>query len=208
MPEPTSREAVVREFCVSRETLARLDAIIETLDSWRGRVNLIGPCEWPVIWWRHVADSLQLVPLLEDAERIVDLGSGAGFPGLVVAAALSGRSRVTLVESTGKKCAFLRGAGEAAGLDLDVRQGRIENLMPFPVDAITARALAPLPRLLKLAEMWTSNGAFCVFPKGESAEEELTAARKGWNFQLESVASRTARNARILKLSKVKRHDT
>ncbi len=208
MPESTSREAVVREFSVSRETLARLDAVIETLDAWRGRVNLIGPGEWPVIWWRHVADSLQLVPLLEGAERIVDLGSGAGFPGLVIAAALSGRSHVILVESTGKKCAFLRAAGDVASLDLEVRQGRIENLPPFQVDAVTARALAPLPKLLNLAEMWTSNGAFCVFPKGESAEEELTAARGGWNFQLESVASRTAPDARVLKLSKVKRHDT
>lgn len=202
-----SREDVLAAFNVSRETEQRLDAILDTLDSWRGRVNLVGPREWPVIWSRHIADSLQLVDLVRGARHIVDLGSGAGFPGLVLAAALGPDVQLTLVESVGKKCAFLRAAADGAGLGVDVRQSRIKSVAPFPADAVTARALSALPKLLEYAAPWTENGAFCVFPKGESVEDELTEARKAWSFHVEVTSSRTSSSGRILKLSEIQRRE-
>lgn len=205
--EPVTREDVLSAYDVSRETEERLDAILATLDAWRGRVNLVGPREWPVIWSRHVADSLQLVDLLRGAGRIVDLGSGAGFPGLVLSASLGPAAHVTLVESVGKKCAFLRAAADTAGLCVDVRQSRIEAVAPFDADAVTARALSALPKLLEYAVPWTENGAFCVFPKGESAEGELTEARKAWSFHVEITPSRTSSSGRILKLSEIQRRE-
>ena len=160
------RADVMSAFDVSRETIARLDRIVATLDDWRGRINLIGPKEWPLVWSRHIADSLQLLPHLPADGDIVDLGSGAGFPGLVIAAALAPGGQVELVESVGKKCAFLRAAAEAAELPATVRQTRIESVAPRRVDAVTARALAPLPKLLELAYPWLERGGIGLFPKG------------------------------------------
>ncbi|MEL6752576.1 MAG: 16S rRNA (guanine(527)-N(7))-methyltransferase RsmG [Pseudomonadota bacterium] len=209
MREPLdTREDVLAAFDVSRETTERLDAILETLDDWRTRVNLIGPREWPVIWSRHVADSLQLADLVGAPLDLVDLGSGAGFPGLVLAAALGDNTKVTLIESVGKKCAFLRAASETAGLNVQVTQSRIEAAPVSPAEIVTARALSALPKLLEYAAPWTENGAICVFPKGESAEEELTLARRAWSFHVESVPSRTSPTGRILKLSEVRRCET
>ena len=202
-----TRENIARQFDVSRETLARIDAVIAELDAWRLRVNLIGPREWPMIWHRHVADGLQLVPLLGNARRVVDLGSGAGFPGLVLAAALPEESHVTLVESIGKKCAFLRAAIQAAGLPARVEQARIESVPLTSVDVVTARALAPLPKLLELSAKWLESGAFGVFPKGETLEEELTAARQKWTFKAEVIPSRTSPTGQILTVSEVKKRD-
>lgn len=203
-PEST-REDVLAAFDVSRETSQRLDSIVAELDAWRRRMSLVGAREWPHIWARHVADSLQLVPIVGDARSVLDLGSGAGFPGLVLAAALHGRSDVTLVESVGKKCAFLRAAGDAAGLVFHVKQSRIESLPPSEVSVVTARALAPLPSLLDLAAPWLLRGACGVFPKGENWEEELTRARQRWTFACEVIPSRTSPAGRILKLSEISR---
>ncbi|MEM9739587.1 MAG: 16S rRNA (guanine(527)-N(7))-methyltransferase RsmG [Pseudomonadota bacterium] len=203
-----SREDVLSEFNVSRETTQRLDAIVETLDFWRQRVNLIGPREWPVIWTRHIADSLQLLPFIGSARSIVDLGSGAGFPGLVIAAERHQAAEVTLVESVGKKCGFLRAASRAAGLSVEVKPLRIEHLEPFPADVVVARALASLPKLLEYASKWTDRGAFCVFPKGESAEDELTEARQRWIFSLDVMPSRTSPSGQILKLTEVQRRES
>ena len=117
------RAAFLAAEDVSRETLERLDRVIDTLDVWRKKSNLIGPREWPVIWTRHVADCYQLLDLIPEDAKVVDLGSGAGFPGLIIAAARQA-GHVTMVESVGKKCAFLRAAIEAAGLSATVRQER------------------------------------------------------------------------------------
>lgn len=205
--EVFTRDSLAGAFDVSRETLARLDAIIAELDVWRLKVNLIGPREWPMIWHRHVADGLQLVPLLGSARRVVDLGSGAGFPGLVLAAALDGDGHVTMVESVGKKCAFLRAAIQAAGLPARVEQARIESVDAGDVDVVTARALAPLPKLLELSAKWLETGAFGVFPKGENLDEELTAARQRWTFSAEVIPSRTSPTGRILTVSEVRKRD-
>ena len=205
IPSDANRADVLAAFDVSRETSARIDAIVDTLNAWRGRMNLVGAREWPHIWPRHVADSLQLVPLMDGAESVLDLGSGAGFPGLILAASAAAGTHVTLVESVGKKCAFLRAAGEAAGLEVDIRQARIESLDPFPVNVVTARALAALPNLLELASPWLLRGAAAVFPKGENWEEELTQARQRWTFACEVIPSRTSASGRILKLTEIDR---
>ena len=189
---------------VSRETLARLDRIIETLDAWRKRSNLIGPREWPVIWTRHVADCYQLLDHIPETARVVDLGSGAGFPGLIIAAARPG-GHVTMIESVGKKCAFLRAAIDAAGLSATVRQERVESVAPMPADFVTARAFAPLPKLLDYAAPWLKQGATGLFLKGERWKEELTDAHQTWNFAHEAIPSRVGGSGTILIVRELQR---
>jgi 16S rRNA (guanine527-N7)-methyltransferase len=191
------RAAFLAAHDVSRETLARLDIVIGVLDEWRTRSNLIGPKEWPQIWTRHVGDSVQLLDRIPDTARVVDLGSGAGFPGLILAAARPA-GHVTLIESVGKKCAFLRAAIEAAGLPASVHQGRVEAAPPIRADYVTARAFAPLPELLDYASPWLCNGATGVFPKGERWKDELTAAQQRWTFAYQAIPSRSGGSGVIL----------
>lgn len=198
-----TRKSVLEAFNVSRETTAKLDTIVACLSEWSKRYNLVGPRELDLLWPRHMADSLQLVDQLKGVQSIVDLGSGAGFPGLIIAAALEGVERVTMVESVGKKCRFLNAAAEAAKLSARVLNQRIESVDQSSVDAgaVTTRALAPLPKLLELSAPWLENGAIGVFPKGRKWEEELTAARERWIFDVEVEVSRTSAAARILTIS-------
>jgi 16S rRNA (guanine527-N7)-methyltransferase len=191
------RERFLSRFDVSRETLERLDQIVDTLDAWRETHNLIGPKEWPLIWTRHVGDSFRLVELLAAHRRIVDLGSGAGFPGLVIAAAKPD-GQVTMIESVGKKCAFLRAAIAAAGLSASVHQSRVEATRPEPADAVTARAFAPLPELLTYAAPWLQKGATGYFFKGERWKEELTKAQETWSFVYEATSDRHGGSGVIL----------
>jgi 16S rRNA (guanine527-N7)-methyltransferase len=191
------RAAFLAANDVSRETLDRLDRVIETLDDWRTRSNLIGPREWPVIWTRHVADCFQLLDLLPEDAKVVDLGSGAGFPGLIIAAARPA-GHVTMIESVGKKCAFLRAAIEAAGLNATVKQERVESVEPMRADFVTARAFAPLPKLLDYAAPWLKRGASGLFLKGERWKEELTDASQTWNFAHEAIPSRVGGSGTIL----------
>ncbi|MBI1399814.1 16S rRNA (guanine(527)-N(7))-methyltransferase RsmG [Hyphomonas sp.] len=197
MTDQNDRAAFLAAHDVSRETLARLDRVIATLDDWRTRSNLIGPKEWPQIWTRHVGDSVQLLDRIPDTAKVVDLGSGAGFPGLVIAAARPA-GHVTLMESVGKKCAFLRAAIEAADLPANVYQGRIESAPPIEADYVTARAFAPMTQLLDYAAPWLCNGATGVFPKGERWKEELTAAQQRWNFAYQAIPSRSGGSGVIL----------
>ncbi|MBK8197961.1 MAG: 16S rRNA (guanine(527)-N(7))-methyltransferase RsmG [Acidobacteria bacterium] len=197
MTSTEDRAAFLAAHDVSRETLAKLDIIVATLDEWRTKSNLIGPKEWPQIWTRHVGDSVQLLDRIPDTARVVDLGSGAGFPGLIIAAARPA-GYVTMIESVGKKCAFLRAAIEAAGLPAEVFQGRVESAPPIEADFVTARAFAPLPKLLDYAAPWLCKGATGVFPKGERWNEELTAARQRWNFAYQAIPSRSGGSGVIL----------
>lgn len=196
---------IAREIDVSRETFERLDAIIACLDEWRSRMNLIGPAERAHLWRRHVWDSLQLLPHLGMARRIVDLGSGGGFPALPLAAALSGRPghHVTMVESVGKKCAFLRDAVERAGLDASVIHARVEAAGHVEADLVTARAFAPLPKLLALARPWLARGAVGLFHKGERWKEELTLATAEWTFVSQAIPGRSGGTGVLLRLSEV-----
>ncbi|MFN4024370.1 MAG: 16S rRNA (guanine(527)-N(7))-methyltransferase RsmG [Hyphomonas sp.] len=207
MTDREDRAAFLAANDVSRETLDRLDRIISELDIWRQKSNLIGPREWPRIWTRHVADSWQLLDHIPETARVVDLGSGAGFPGLIIAAARPA-GLVTMMESVGKKCAFLRAAIEVAGLNASVWQGRIEIAPPIGADIVTARAFAPMPQLLEYAAPWLGNGATGLFPKGERWNEELTEARQRWNFAYEAIPSRTGGSGVILIVREVvRRHD-
>lgn len=190
---------------VSRETLERIESVIAELDDWRTRINLIGPGEFAQIWRRHVLDSWQLFDLIPSVGKTVDLGSGAGFPALVLAAGFATQeSHMTMIESVGKKCAFLRAAIDRAGLSARVVQGRVESVNPDEAQCVTARAFAPLPKLLDYAQPWLSNGAYGVFPKGRRWQEELTAAQESWRFAYEAIPSVTGDGA-ILKISEVSR---
>ncbi|MEM7766034.1 MAG: 16S rRNA (guanine(527)-N(7))-methyltransferase RsmG [Pseudomonadota bacterium] len=205
-PDREGRAIVAARGDVSRETLARLDALVDHVDSWRTRMNIIGPREFDRIWSRHIDDSLQLLPLIGGPATILDLGSGGGFPGLVLAAAQPSQSQVTLVESVGKKCAFLMNAVEALDLPATVLRSRVEALTPFPATHVTARAFAPLPKLLDYAAPWLQNDAIGLFHKGKSWQEELDAASRQWAFRHETIPSRTDEAAVIMRLSEVRRH--
>ena len=195
---------------VSRETLARLDRFVALLLQWQRTTNLIAPSTVAKLWTRHVADSLQLLPLAPDARRWVDLGSGGGFPGIVIACALADRpdARVHLIESNAKKAAFLRQAVAGTGSAALVHHARIEDFVATcreHVEVATARALAPLSELLALAEPLLKTGAQALFPKGQDVEAELTLASKYWNIETTLVPSKTNRKARIVVVRKAER---
>jgi 16S rRNA (guanine527-N7)-methyltransferase len=188
---------------VSRETAARLDRFVALLIAWEEHTNLIARSTIPVIWTRHIADSLQLLALAPQTKVWADLGSGAGFPGLVLACALaqSRGAEVHLVESIGKKAAFLREAVRVTGAPAIVHAMRIEDFVdkaPESIEAVTARALAPLPKLLSLAYPLLKKGAVGLFLKGQDVGSELTAAAKYWKIQSDLVRSRTDQRAQIL----------
>ena len=203
-------EAIGKQIDVSRETFERLEAVLNCLDEHRKRMNLIGPSEWDHIWRRHIADSLRLLPYVPMDSRIVDLGSGGGFPALPLACVLTegGTGHVTMVETVGKKCAFLRAAVVAADLNATVRQGRVENCADIEADIITARAFAPLPKLLDYAAPWLEKGGMGLFHKGERWKEELTAASKEWTFAHEAIPKRDGGAGVILKIAEVSRGRT
>ena len=144
MNDGNDRAVFLAAHDVSRETQERLDHVIDTLDTWRVKSNLIGPREWPHIWQRHVWDCLQLLDHIPETARVVDLGSGAGFPGLVIAAARP-KGHVTMIESVGKKAAFLRAAITAGVLSADVVQGRVELVGTGAADLVTGRRIDGSP---------------------------------------------------------------
>jgi len=187
---------------VSRETEERLEIYAALLRMWQARINLVAPSTLPELWSRHIADSAQLLPLAPQARVWADLGSGAGLPGLVIAVLLADRqgAHVHLIESNGKKAAFLRTAIRETDAPATVHDGRIERVLALlgPVDAVTARALAPLPDLLGLSATALEKGAVGIFPKGREVNEELTLARRSWTIDAALVPSRTDPEARIL----------
>ena len=177
-PGPDSdhdRRAALSIVAVSRETEARLAAYVDLLCRWQTIKNLVGSSTLDAIWTRHIADSAQLVTLAPDALRWVDLGSGAGFPGLVVAILLCGRpgARVDLIESNERKCAFLREAVRLTAAPARVHMGRIADVLPRierPVEIVTARALAALPELLAMSEALLSGGTRGLFLVGDDSD--------------------------------------
>jgi 16S rRNA (guanine527-N7)-methyltransferase len=195
---------------VSRETLARLDAFVTLLLKWQSTTNLVARSTLDTIWTRHIADSLQLLALAPDARVWVDLGSGGGFPGLVLACGLADipGARVHLVESNAKKAAFLREAARALGLPALVHAARIEDFihrLNESVDIVTARALAPLADLLGYAEPFVKKGAQGLFPKGQDVEVELTEASKYWRIDVTLAPSVTSADARIVMIRRAER---
>lgn len=192
---------------VPRETLTRLLAMDRVLMERSERHNLIARSTIKDRWHRHFLDSAQLAPLLPgDAKTIADLGSGAGFPGLVLAA-LRPETKVTLIESTGKKAAFLTAAGEAMDLNnLKVIPARIESVrLPAPPDIITARALARLDKLLGYGAGIQGKSTRYFLLKGQDVEVELTEAAKSWTMDVTRHQSKTSPEATILEIGNLAR---
>jgi 16S rRNA (guanine527-N7)-methyltransferase len=186
---------------VSRETADRLDRFVTLLLATQSHTNLIGRATVGEIWTRHIADSLQLLDLASDAKRWLDIGAGAGFPGIVIACALADHpgSAVHLVESQGKKAAFLRQVVAGLELPATVHHQRIEDLSEVAQpDAVTARAVAPLSKLLGYVAPFVKSGAKALLPKGQDVEAELTEAAKCWHIEAELAPSRTNPASRIL----------
>ena len=197
-------EAFEREFSVSRETSKRLIRYEELLRQWQKAVNLVAPGTLNDVWSRHFADSAQLARLVPlSAQSLMDMGAGGGFPGLVLAIVLAERGpmHVTLVESDNRKAAFLREVARQTGTPVDILSARIEKpetrSKVQAVDVITARALAPLSRLLSLSAPYFAPGSVGLFLKGRDIQGEIVAAEAEWRFDLELVASVTDAEGRI-----------
>lgn len=192
---------------IDPQALARLDAYVALLGRWQAAKNLVGPATLPVVWSRHVVDSLQLLPLAPNARIWVDLGSGAGFPGLVIAIALADTpgARVHLVESNQRKAAFLREAARVTGAPATIHAERLEAVLPGlagQIDVITARALAPLAALVEVSAELLKTGAIALFLKGQDIAGELTEAAKYWKIQAELLPSVTDPRGRILRVDR------
>jgi 16S rRNA (guanine527-N7)-methyltransferase len=202
------KAAALKLAPVSRETEARLDRYVALLMEWQAKTNLVAPSTLPHLWTRHIADSLQLVALAPSAKRWADLGSGGGFPGVVLACVMGETpgTSVHLVERIAKKAAFLREALRVTGSPGVVHLAEIgDNVdrITGPVDCVTARALAPLHQLIGFAEPLVRNGAKALFPKGQDVEAELTEAAKYWTIQPQLHQSRTG-NGWIVELDTIR----
>lgn len=192
---------LARRLAVSRETVARLERYEYLLRKWMPFKNLIGPSTLDHLWSRHFADSLQLLALAPDARRWVDIGSGAGFPGLVIACVLAGTpgAIVHLIESDNRKCAFLREAAREMQVAVQVHHGRAEDkIIGLEADVVTARAVADLSHLLRLSEPLLNARALALFPKGREYEAELAQLDYERTISIEVVDSLTAKDAKVL----------
>ncbi len=193
---------------VSRETLSDYQAWHALLLKWNRKINLVSPTAMDDFWRRHALDSWQIWPHVpETASKFIDLGSGAGFPGLAMAIGCKARAQgdVTLVESAGKKTTFLRTVIRDLGLPASASSERAEKLEPEPHDVITARAFAPLPRLFSYAQPFWGEGTTGFFLKGEAAQEELTKASKEWTYDVEIIPSRSDTTGCLLKITELRR---
>jgi 16S rRNA (guanine527-N7)-methyltransferase len=186
--------------------MADLETLIERLTAANAVMNLVGPDTIPDVWNRHIFDSAQLLDLAPDAATWADLGAGAGFPGLVLAILLKDRadSHVWLIDSLGKRCRFLQEVVDALSLRATVINGRAEE-QRIRVDVVTARALAPMDRLLGYAQPYLQRGAQGLFLKGEKAEAELIEARKVWQFESDLSVSRSDPRGRIVSVRSLRR---
>jgi 16S rRNA (guanine527-N7)-methyltransferase len=206
----TDKAEALRLTPVSRETEIRLDRYVDLLRQWQAKTNLVAPSTLPHLWTRHIADSLQLLPLAPTAKRWADLGSGGGFPGVVLACAMAEvpDATVHLVERNAKKAAFLREAlrvTNAAGVVhlSDIGDSVDSNLSR--IDCVTARALAPLHQLIGWAAPLIEKGAKALFLKGQDVELELTEATKYWNIKPRLHSSLTGGHGWIVELDQVER---
>jgi 16S rRNA (guanine527-N7)-methyltransferase len=198
----SDRAAAMKLVQVSHETESRLDLFVNLFLRWQNAVQLVAPSTLPKLWTRHIADSLQIVDIAPGARVWADLGTGGGFPGLVLAIALAGRpgTMVHLVESDTRKAAFLREAARLTEAPVEVHAERIESAAEriWPVEVVTARALAPMPRQLELAAPFFATGATGIFLKGQDVDKELTEAAKSWMIQWTIRQSLTDPGGRIV----------
>ncbi len=185
-------------------TEARLREFAALVAVWTPRINLVGAADLPVLWRRHVEDCLQLVSLLPPGlDRAIDLGAGAGFPGLVLAIATG--IPFELIEADRRKAAFLAEAANRLGAPARIHACRIEAAALPPARLVTARALAPLPRLLALAAPLLAPGGVCLFPKGRTAAKELTEARRQWQMDVDSRPNRVHPGGVIYRIGALQR---
>tara|TARA_R110001599_G_scaffold67962_1_gene191580 strand:+ start:365 stop:994 length:630 start_codon:yes stop_codon:yes gene_type:complete len=207
MADPQSSfgpEEFLSEVNVSRETLDRLLIYAELLQKWQKAINLIGKSTLPDLWRRHMLDSAQLLSHTTRSSGIwLDLGSGAGFPPLVIG--ICSNFEVHAVESDQRKCLFMQNVSRETSAGVTVHNRRIEEMEPFTADIISARALAPLEKLLTLAAPFVRKDTELFFLKGQDVDEELTIASKCWNMEVEKLRSLTSEDGCILKISKLHR---
>jgi 16S rRNA (guanine527-N7)-methyltransferase len=208
--DPADKAAALSLTPVSRETEARLDRYVALLLEWQAKTNLVAASTLANLWTRHISDSLQLLGLAPDAKRWIDLGSGGGFPGVVLACALAEKPGATvhLIERIAKKAAFLREAIRVTGSPGIVHPadiGDIVDRLAGSVDCVTARAVAPLHQLIGFAEPLVRQGAKALFLKGQDVEAELTEATKYWSIEPKLHSSRTGGHGWIVELDRIER---
>jgi 16S rRNA (guanine527-N7)-methyltransferase len=212
LPDSAAENFGPEEFAacagVSRETLERLKLYAAMLEDWNTRQNLVSEASLQTMWRRHFWDSAQLVKFIpKEAKSLVDLGAGAGFPGVVLAELKRGdpKFKVVLYEATAKKCRFLKAVVERLALDVDIRQGRIEDSPRQAFKVITARACAPLTKLLAYAQRFWGKDTVAVFLKGQNVEPELTQSHKSWRMQVERHPSQSDASGVILEIHELRR---
>tara|TARA_B100000902_G_C26963239_1_gene741574 strand:- start:91 stop:759 length:669 start_codon:yes stop_codon:yes gene_type:complete len=190
-------------FSTTDSAISKLKEFEKILTIWNKDINLISKSTEPHIWWRHIADTAQLVNLVSIKSKvIIDMGSGAGFPGIILS--ILGSPEVHLVESVGKKANFLKYVIKALSLDAKVHHSRIEALKPFKVDIVTARALAPLDKLLELSQKFIGKDTLQLYFKGDKFNIELDEARKKWIFDFKTYKSLTNPSSRIIEVKRAK----
>lgn len=201
-------EDVLEQLNVSRETSERLRAYVGLLEKWNAKINLISKSSFDQVWTRHIWDSAQLLEAVEQVPHWVDLGSGGGFPGLVIAclvAETAPEMKMTLIESDQRKAQFLRTVVRETGVRATVIIERVENAAPQEADILSARALCDLTGLLGFAERHLAEGGTALFPKGINWEKEVNDALTTWSFEHEQIKSKTEPEAVILKIGGVTR---
>ncbi len=193
---------------VSRETIQRLEIFDGVIQKWNPRINLVSRSSLDQLWTRHIADSVQVFRCVETPLHWVDIGSGGGFPGLVIAllaAEEAPKMKVTLIESDQRKSAFLRTAARECGASVTVLSERIEKVPSQEAGVLSARALASLDDLLEFSERHLAENGTAVFPKGENWKKEVDNAQQRWRFEVETAKSLTEPEAVILKIRGVER---
>lgn len=193
---------------VSRETFDKLEIYQQQLIKWNPKINLVSKSTIATVWLRHILDSVQIWPHAPKFDKWVDIGSGAGFPGMVIAILareLSPGSEIHLVESDARKCAFLRNVSRETNTKVTVHTSRIENLDEGRFDVVSARALASADKLLNYADKLLRPAGKCLFLKGAQCDNELQDANKNWDFQLERFPSLIAENSSILRIGGINR---
>jgi 16S rRNA (guanine527-N7)-methyltransferase len=207
--EESARLRFETDFSVSRETMDSFERYRLLLVKWAKQINLVGPSTLTHFWERHVLDCAQVMHIAGPESRtIVDFGSGAGLPGLILAALLpekAANAHVTLIELSGKRCGFLREAARTLNVKVTIIQDKIEIVEAFPVDLITARAFAPLDKLLDYAHAWADKGARIVFLKGEDVQREIDQASTKWSFQSRINTSVTDSRGCVVEILDLKR---
>ena len=194
---------------VSRETIDRFQLYLSLLEAWNPAAGLIAESTVPNIWFRHFLDSAQLFRHVPNRAKLcADLGSGGGFPGMVLAILAAERRpelRFALIESNLRKCEFLWQVSMQTGVSVEVLSGRAETCTPQEADIVTARGLAPLHKLIGLAERHLRIGGSCIFPKGASHRAEIRAAENHWEFTIKKVQSATLETSSLLILNDIRR---